>query len=275
MKLDVVMATMNSASRVNERFFRHVLSAIFREIPVNRLIVVDDDSRDSTLKILKEFEDVKIVNGLGSLGKAREIGIRNVETPWFYFIDDDNVIPRKFHEKMLKHVNDKVGMVHAVPFNPSQTWYAKHEMILSRMYSYFRRVEGATRRGYTGATLMRLEAVRDMTVPPISRMEDYRIKKYLEENGWEVKTALDVSVVHYSKISDKAHYFDGYYMCEFGFVSLPRMILAWLFNYPKSLLTTMISRDLGIAKNIPKIFYLRLRGYVDAYKSGKSKQKAL
>ncbi len=97
-KLDVVMPTLNSASRIGRDVFRNVLKRIFIEVPVNKMIVVDDCSKDETLDVLNEF-DVTILKGTGSLGKAREIGIRNVETEWFYFIDDDNLIPHDFIKK--------------------------------------------------------------------------------------------------------------------------------------------------------------------------------
>jgi glycosyltransferase involved in cell wall biosynthesis len=62
---------------------------------VNRLIVVDDGSKDMTLDIEKEF-DATVLRGIDSLGKAREIGVLNVETEWFYFIDDNLIPPEWF-----------------------------------------------------------------------------------------------------------------------------------------------------------------------------------
>jgi len=48
------------------------------------------------------------LSGVGSLGKAQEIGIKNVETRWFYF-DDDNLIPRGFHNKCGDMLTAKQG----------------------------------------------------------------------------------------------------------------------------------------------------------------------
>lgn len=75
-KLDVVMPTLNSVSRIGVDVFRKVLQRIFTEIPVNRLIAVDDRSKDETLDVLKEF-GVTILNGIGSLGKIRKKGMEN------------------------------------------------------------------------------------------------------------------------------------------------------------------------------------------------------
>jgi glycosyltransferase involved in cell wall biosynthesis len=262
-KFDVVMPTLNSASRIGNNMFREVLLKIYREIPVNKLIAVDDRSTDDTLYILRQFGAL-VIGGTGSLGAAREIGVRTVESEWFYFIDDDNLIPPHFHKTMSRYIDDKTAMICAVADNPSGNWYAKHEAIISRIYTVFRRPSAEVRRGYTGATLVRTEAIKNINIPPVPRMEDYYIKKYLEEKGWKTKIAADAHVIHHSRISDKAHYFDGYYMHKFGFVSLRRMILAWLLSYPKTLLTTIISEDVEIARNVPKVFYLRLKGYIDS-----------
>ena len=54
-KLDVVMPTLNSVSRIGKSVFKKVLQRIFTEIPVNRLIVVDDRSTDETLDVLEDL----------------------------------------------------------------------------------------------------------------------------------------------------------------------------------------------------------------------------
>ena len=131
-KLDVVMPTLNSVSRIGKSVFRKVLQRIFTEIPVNRLIVVDDRSTDETLDVLEEF-DVTILSGVGSLGKAREIGIKNVETQWFYFVDDDNLIPRGFHNKMWRYVDSKTGMIFPKAVVPYDNYIVRYETIMGRL----------------------------------------------------------------------------------------------------------------------------------------------
>jgi len=49
--IDVVMLTKNS----NKPWFRRVLTAIKREIPVHHFIVVDGYSTDGTVDVVKEF----------------------------------------------------------------------------------------------------------------------------------------------------------------------------------------------------------------------------
>ena len=81
MKVDVVMLTKDS-----EHILRKCLNSVYRNIPVNNLVVVDGYSKDDTLNILKEFDEkygnVRILRDKGTRAKAREIGIKNVETEW-------------------------------------------------------------------------------------------------------------------------------------------------------------------------------------------------
>jgi glycosyltransferase involved in cell wall biosynthesis len=77
--VDVVMLTKNS-----ELLLDKCLKSIYENMPVNRLIVVDAFSTDNTLRILDEFGkrygNIKIISDSGSRGRAREMGIREVET---------------------------------------------------------------------------------------------------------------------------------------------------------------------------------------------------
>ena len=58
MKVDVVLITKNSATHTP--VFEKCLRSVYREVPVERLIVVDDFSTDSTLKILEKFPRVEV-----------------------------------------------------------------------------------------------------------------------------------------------------------------------------------------------------------------------
>ena len=50
MQIDVVVLTKNS-----ERTLEKCLNSIYKNIPVNRLIVIDGYSTDRTMKIVKKF----------------------------------------------------------------------------------------------------------------------------------------------------------------------------------------------------------------------------
>ena len=76
--IDVGMLTNNS----NKPYFRRVLRAIKREIPVHHFIVVDGYSTDGTMEIVKEFfgKRTKVIRTDAPLGGARYLGMRAVDT---------------------------------------------------------------------------------------------------------------------------------------------------------------------------------------------------
>jgi glycosyltransferase involved in cell wall biosynthesis len=99
--IDVIMLTKNSEDLLDE-----CLKSIYKNVPVKRLIVVDGFSTDNTLKIIKEFNEkygnVKVIAEKGSRAKARERGIKEVETDWFMFADSDVILCEDWFEKELR-----------------------------------------------------------------------------------------------------------------------------------------------------------------------------
>lgn len=262
MKFDVVMPTLNSASRLGNNIFKEVLLKIHEEIPVNRLIVVDDCSEDNTRKILEQF-DALVIDGSGSLGKAREIGIKNVETKWFYFIDDDNILTPNFHEKMLKYVDNKTGMIFPRSVIPYRNYFTIYEETIWRFKKLFRLNAVAEKRGYTGATLIRLKSVNGIKIPAVARQEDFYIKSHIEHGCWKVKYIPKIIVWHFHRDlpSYKTQYLEGFSMAKLNVISHRRMLVAWLLTYPKSLLSLPFVRDFRILKEIPKIYYFKYKGF--------------
>jgi glycosyltransferase involved in cell wall biosynthesis len=83
--VDVILLTKNS-----ERVLEGCLRSIYRNVPVARLIVIDNYSVDGTVDILRRFDDkyhnVLIIQDGGTRATARQKGITNVETEWFMFV---------------------------------------------------------------------------------------------------------------------------------------------------------------------------------------------
>jgi glycosyltransferase involved in cell wall biosynthesis len=262
------MPTLNSVSRIGKDLFRKVLNQIFTEIPVNTLIAIDDHSKDETLDVLREF-DVSILDGTGSLGKAREIGIRNVKTEWFYFIDDDNLIPPKFHEKMCRYVDEKTGMIFPNAIIPFDNYMVRYEAMMRKFRKVLGLKEIVETRGYTGATLVRTKALEGIEIPPIARQEDKYIKNYCENRGWSVKYVSNIIVLHFHRDlpSYKTQYLEGYGLAKLKAISQKRMLLSWLLVYPKSLIAFPYVRNVKLLYENPKMYYIKYQGYLHALKS--------
>lgn len=264
MKLDVVMPTLNSVSRLGEEIFRKVLKETVSQIPINRFLVIDDGSRDGTVELLEEFDAV-VISGLKSLGKAREIGIQKAETEWFYFIDDDNWIPKRFHEKMWKYVDEETGMIFAQAIIPYQNYLVRYENVLAKLRRSIGLRDVVENRGYTGATLLRKQAVEGIKIPAVGRQEDHFIKKYCEQRNWKVKYVPDIIVWHFHRdlLSYITQYHEGYGMATVKAVYAKRMFTSWLLTYPKSLFLFPYVRKFDLLKEIPKTYYIKYLGYVD------------
>jgi len=103
--IDVVMLTKNS----NKPWFRRVLAGIKREIPVHHFIVVDGYSTDGTIDVVREYfgDRVKVIETKASLGCARYLGMRAVDTEWFAFIDSDVEILPGWFEVALKYMRSQ------------------------------------------------------------------------------------------------------------------------------------------------------------------------
>lgn len=78
------------------------MKSLYREVPVKRLIVVDDSSKDGTLKVLKRFPRVEIHQLHGNRAVARQYGIERVETDWF--IDDGVILRRNWFKIASKYM---------------------------------------------------------------------------------------------------------------------------------------------------------------------------
>ena len=81
-----------------------------------QVIVVDDGSTDNTRNILKnylKYGNMKIIfNEHGGVSKARNTGLKYVDTPYFAFVDcDDKVLLYKYFELInkMQEYNQRIG----------------------------------------------------------------------------------------------------------------------------------------------------------------------
>lgn len=266
-RFDVVMPTLNSVSRVGEDILKKILRQIHEHIPLNRLLAIDDGSTDGTLEILEKFGAI-VLKGAGSLGKAREIGIKNVETEWFYFIDDDNLIPPKFHERMWQYADENTGMIYPNAVSPFDNYLVRYENIIGRLRRTLGFKSAWEFRGYTGATLIRKQALKGINIPNIARQEDKFIKNYCQQQGWKVKFVSDIIVLHFNRtiVDYKTQYLEGYGLAKVRAMSKERVLISWLLTYPKALLTLPYTQELAVLREIPKMYYFKWKGFIEALK---------
>jgi glycosyltransferase involved in cell wall biosynthesis len=179
-RVDVIVLTKNS-----ERLLEECFNSIFENIPVNRLIVVDGYSIDSTVNIVekykKKYGNVVLLRDNGTRGSARLKGIREVETDWFVFVDSDVVLCDGWYEKAEKHVKNDVGAVWG-----TEVWAGiLHPNVLKLFLMITRRIFEL--RGGTHDLLVRFEAVKDIDIPKnLHVFEDAHIKDWITKKGYKV-----------------------------------------------------------------------------------------
>jgi len=98
--IDVVMLTLDAELSLEKSLF-----SIYKEIPVNRLIVCDGGSKDNTIKILQKFPrtEIFVKPEIRTTGKALQFLFSKVKTDWFLLIDSDIELEKNWYSKMFEY----------------------------------------------------------------------------------------------------------------------------------------------------------------------------
>ncbi len=191
MKVDVVVLTKNS-----EETLERCLDSVYKNVPVNRLIVVDGYSTDNTLPIVRKFakksRNSVILSERGSRGKARQKAIELVETEWFLFVDSDVTLCRGWFRKAERLIRPDVGAIWGI-----EVWSVlKNPTVLELFERITMKIFG--KRGGTHDLLVRRKAVEDINIPPnLHVYEDAFIKSWICGKGYKVVSAYEPYCIHY------------------------------------------------------------------------------
>lgn len=190
-KVDAVVLTKNS-----EEQLERCLDAVYRNVPVNRLIVVDGYSTDKTLDIVRKFEkkyhNVMLIQDKGWRGKARQIGIEHVGTEWFMFVDSDAELCDNWLEKAKGFVAPDVGAVWGI-----EVWSVITNPRLLRLFLQITMSIFQTRGG-THDLLVRREVVEDIKIPDtLHSFEDAYIKEWINKKGYKVIATYNPYCIHH------------------------------------------------------------------------------
>ena len=195
MRVDVIIITKNS-----ERMLKECLRAVYENVPLNRLILVDGYSTDKTLEIVHEFQkkygNVLVIQDNGTRATARQKGIEQVETEWFMFVDSDAVLCKGWFKKAEKHMRQDVGAVWGI-----EVWSTiKNPAILKLFLWITRKIFDL--RGGTHDTLICTDVVRDIKIPKVLHVfEDAYIKDWITQKGYKLIACYDPFCIHYRPAS--------------------------------------------------------------------------
>jgi glycosyltransferase involved in cell wall biosynthesis len=189
--IDVILLTKNS-----EQVLEGCLRSIYRNVPVERLIVVDNHSVDNTMDILRRFDEryhnVVILHDSGTRATARQKGIANVETEWFMFVDSDVVLCQDWYEKALNYVNSDVGSVWGI-----EVWSTIKNRTTLKLFLWITR-KIFELRGGTHDTLVRTCLVKDIKIPrDLHVFEDAYIRDWIVKKGYRAVACYNPFCVHF------------------------------------------------------------------------------
>jgi glycosyltransferase involved in cell wall biosynthesis len=191
MQIDIVVLTRNS-----ERVLKECLTSVYKNVPVNNLIIVDGYSTDSTLEIVKEFQEkysnVVLIQEKGTRGNARQKAMSKVKTDWFMFVDSDVILCDDWFAKAKKQMKDNVGAIWGM-----EIWSVLKS---TRILGLFERVTMKIfeKRGGTHDLLVRRKAVEDIHIPyHLHTYEDCYIKSWISKKGYKVIPVYDPYCIHY------------------------------------------------------------------------------
>jgi len=195
MAVDVVIITKNSETMLND-----CLKSVYKNVPVNHLIVVDGFSTDKTLEIVREFQkkhgNVLLMQDRGSRATARQKGINQVKTEWFMFVDSDVVLCEDWFKRAEKYVSKNVGAIWGI-----EVWSILQNPAVLKMFLRITR-KIFDLRGGTHDTLVRTSLVKDIEIPKALHVfEDAYIKNWINRKGFKMIACYDPYCIHYRPVS--------------------------------------------------------------------------
>jgi glycosyltransferase involved in cell wall biosynthesis len=195
MDVDVVIITKNSEHMLSE-----CLKSVYKNVPVNRLIVVDGGSTDRTLAIVREFQkkhgNILVLQDRGTRATARQKGINQVKTEWFMFVDSDAVLCKDWFKKAEKHLGQNVGAIWGI-----EVWSTIQNPVLLKTFLWITR-KIFDFRGGTHDTLIRTDLVKDIEIPKFLHVfEDAYIKDWITRKGYKLIACYNPYCLHFRPAS--------------------------------------------------------------------------
>ncbi len=174
-----IVPTWNSAARLERS-----LEGIGRNLRPRRIIVVDRASEDATVDIALRH-GATVINDTKSLGSARMKGIKESDTEWVAFIDDDISLPEGFIEDLMDRADWNVGAVQGAvrsvhePYRDMLTH--SYEKRFGNKGTYDLRPGD---RGLTSATLIRRALIEDLDLADMDTWEDWLMTQKVIGSGY-------------------------------------------------------------------------------------------
>ena len=175
-EVTVIMTNYNA-----EKYIEETIVSILNQTYTNfELIIVDDCSTDSSLKIIREYENnfknIKILELKKNQGKGFALakGLENVSGKYLAFIDSDDLWePEKLQKQIVYMKKEKLNFTFTsyIKFNIGRDTrkriYALPKVDYNKMLQY-------SNIGYS-TVIIHVDLLKDITIPIIRKRQDYAL----------------------------------------------------------------------------------------------------
>ena len=180
--------------------------------------------------------------------RARQELMERVDTDWFAFVDDDVKLRSDWWSAVTGMINDNVGAIEGLwSYLAGDKRVDDYARAMARLSKLLRQESWRDRidRAFTGDTLVRTEAVKNIRMPNIPVWEDEYIRRSVEKNGYKWLRTPRVVCDHLRTYNLKPSYNVGRYGYYLGKLSA-RTQLKRLAQLPvKVLFSLAYTGDLG------------------------------
>ncbi len=230
----VIIPTFNSSAFI-EKAINSVLKQTFKDW---ELLIIDDNSSDNTVSIIKNFKNeknIKVIKSPFNLGAAtaRNIGIKKSKGRYIAFLDsDDYWLPNKLalQFKFLKN-NTDCPIVCSNYFLEFSSSNDKLKQIKFRELIYFKDII-RTNSIMTSSAVFDSKLVSNIYMPNLKRRQDWAfwisiLKKDKSFKAYCIQTPLAVKVVNQNSLSSNrisSLYFNFLAISMYGDVSRYRAL---------------------------------------------------
>lgn len=206
--------------------------------------------------------------------RARQELMERVDTDWFAFVDDDVRLRSDWWSAVTRMINDNVGGIEGLwSYLAGDKKVDDYTRAMARFARMLRQESWRDRidRAFTGDTLVRTEAVKNIRMPNIPVWEDEYIRRWVEKKGFRWLRTANVVCDHLRTYNLKPSYNVGKYGYYLGRLSartqlkrvaqLPvKVLFALAYTGNIHAATFAVEKDLNIFKGVLHAYVERNSG---------------